>query len=125
MISDKKFENLRRLALKKSGDCASRCKHITFILSGSKVISVGINRLRTDSFAYKLYKYPFIHSEVDAIKRAPRGIDLSRCTLVNFRVARESDELLMSKPCLSCSRLLDSYGFRHVYYTINNELVKL
>jgi hypothetical protein len=125
MISEKRLERLKALAIKKAEECTNRCRHISFILYGSKIVSVGINQLKTDSFAYRLYKYPFVHSELDAIKKMPKNIDLSRCTLVNFRVSRRSNEFLLSKPCPSCTRLLDLYDLKDVYYTIDNEVVKL
>lgn len=70
-----------------------RCRHVTFILKGNKVISTGVNLLKTDTFAYRLYQYPYVHSELNAIKNAKR-YDLSKCTLINFRVSRDGKRFL-------------------------------
>lgn len=119
MMSQKRLERLTSRAIKLSEKCEGRCKHVSFLVKSNKVVSSGVNAKKTDTFAYDLYKWPFIHSEAAAIKSLPRQIDARDCDLYNFRIGKNGS-LLMSKPCRSCAILLDTHGLTNVYYTTNS-----
>jgi hypothetical protein len=69
-------------------------------------------------------KYPFLHSEVDAISRLfSKTYITGKENLVVIRVGRNG-HLLPSKPCKNCSTILTSLGFKSVYYSIEDEIIR-
>lgn len=119
-ISQKKLNRLIKTAIINAKKSEGRCRHVSLLLYGGKIVSIGTNLLKTDTFAYKLYKYAYIHSELAAIKKCPHGIPIEDCKIFNFRLSKNSDRFLMCKPCHSCTKLIDAYGIKEVYYTDNN-----
>ena len=97
--------------------------HFTFILDGSYVVSMGVNLKKTHPGVHKLgYEYPVIHSEFDAYRKLPRGIQCSRLRMVNLRLSRSSIRtrspiLRMSKPCQYCLPWVTNCGFKEIWYT--------
>lgn len=99
----------------------SNRKHFSFIVRRTKIVSFGWNMAKkTHPWAAKYGKnidYPFIHSELAAIKNFPfPPIELEKCSLINTRVC-PSGKIRISKPCEHCMNLLDVFSFKHVYYT--------
>lgn len=101
--------------------------HFSFIWKKKKLISFGRNFPRKESakalyFArrfgqQKIQKYPFIHSEIDAISKAWGKVQLgSSHVLINTRVNRDGT-LGISKPCDQCQLVLDSIGFKEILWT--------
>ena len=125
-ISQKKLDRLIKTATKLSEKCEGRCNHVTLLIRGSKIVSHGINLSKTDTFAYKIYKYPYVHSELNAIKSCPRNIDITKCWILNVRLSKNRSKLMMSRPCRSCTKLIDAFGIRDVYFTnASGEMEKL
>lgn len=92
-----------------------RARHVSFILHRNKIVSYGVNALKTDPFALEYYKYPFIHSEAKAIKDFPhQKYDITKCRLVNLRIGREDNTLLKCSPCPSCTKLITATGLKEV-----------
>ena len=111
-------------------DIDGKNRHIPFIVQRNKILSAGTNSyLKTDAFAAKQnYKYNFIHSELAAIKSycaiyGPRT--LSKCTLINIRVGRRSFEILNSRPCPACTRLIETVALKEVWYSTQNGFKRL
>jgi hypothetical protein len=92
--------------------------HFTFVLRRNKVICTGQNQYRTHTFARRhKYKFPFIHSELDAIREFPWPIkELSRCKVINLRLDMAGN-LTMAAPCDECSRFLDIFGPKEIWYS--------
>lgn len=99
--------------------------HVTFILKGSKIISIGINKPKTHTKNLKFNYYSMIgddlrdkvglHSELSAIIRGGKE-DYSKYTFLVIRM-NANNELLMSKPCPGCISALDQVGYRKIFYS--------
>ena len=60
------------------------------------------------------------HAEIAAIKKLPRGINMSKIKLIVVRKG-----MRMSKPCENCEKVIKCLGIKKVYYSCDGELVKL
>lgn len=93
-------------------------KHFSFIIQKNRIRAIGWNSLRTHPLAFKMgYKYSFVHSELSAITRfegPPK--ELKNCTMVNVRLGKEGN-ILYSRPCKHCLKLLNAFNMRNVFYT--------
>lgn len=96
----------------------NRCRHYTYILRRNKIVSFGWNKLKTSSFAARLkYKYPYIHSELDAIRNFPWPLsELSKCKVINLRIGESDRRLMMCKPCEYCEAMLLHFGAGEIWY---------
>lgn len=122
-----KLDQLLRISLSILPEMEDReKKHLTFIVRKNNILSIGLNRpFKTHPEAKRYgYRYDGIHSELDAINRAPYGTDFRRCHLINVRLS--ADSLIrnrpitrMSKPCSKCLLWINAIGFRDVLYTDN------
>lgn len=95
-----------------------RLRHFSFILRRNKILSFGWNQKKTHTLAWQNdYKYMFIHSELAAIKNFPGPPSmLADCVLVNTRIGLCGD-VLISKPCRTCQRMIEAFDFKQVIYT--------
>lgn len=127
--SSTKYMNYSYL-IKRSKDlrslCVGRNAHISWIMSGRKVLGLGFNNCwKTDALAFRFkYRFCSIHSELAAIKSFVRPASYLRfCVLVNVRFLRDGTPS-MSRPCSSCQYLLQYFGLREVYYTTNEGVLE-
>ncbi len=94
--------------------------HFSFLVRKNAIVSFGMNRpKKTSGMAYKFGElaYPFIHAECDCLSRAACNLqDLTKCTLVNIRLARRGG-LLLSRPCNNCAKIIASLGVGKVLYS--------
>ncbi len=89
-------------------------KHGAIIERGGKIISRGINALKSPD----RNEIPFsIHAEVAAIKRAGH-IDLSGATLYSARCT--ATRIAMAKPCEKCMLVIRTTGIKEIVYSIDN-----
>ena len=124
----KKFNKLIDISRALYHKPKGRFKHFTYILKGTKVISIGFNdvfkdRIRIDR---KYYSYPFkgAHSELDAIANMQDLNLVRRSTLVNVRLNHQK-ELRNSKPCQVCQTFLAPFRFRAVYFSMEDGFYRL
>ena len=100
--------------------------HFSFILRGNRIVSFGEEkRSKTHPLAAKYgYKYPTIHSELDAFRKLSKDSRCDGLVLVNARVS-PTGKLGMSRPCKYCMGWVGEI-FDEIWYT-NTEgiLVKL
>lgn len=102
-----------------------RCRHFSFILDKNKIISIGLNSLKTHP---KNLKYNYVnknnqnisdivgtHSELSAVIKLGEE-DCSDLTLVNTRINR-NDELDFSAPCSGCLDMIKQLNFKNVYFS--------
>lgn len=84
------------------------------IVRGSKVISVGTNKIKT----HPRSPHPFgsLHSEMAAILLAKQ--DLKGCELYVFREIRNGT-FALSRPCQYCWELISEAGIKEIHYTTN------
>lgn len=93
-------------------------KHFSFIIQKNRIMSIGLNSLKTHpEAAARGFKYPHQHSELSAIIRYPERIrDLSKCILVNVRLNKDGVAMI-SCPCKNCKTMIKYFGFKQVFYT--------
>lgn len=98
--------------------------HGTVIVRGGSVLSWAINQPGKCAFSesYAYHGGMTIHSELNAIKKIRRKIDLTGAVCYNLRLCKYGT-VKISKPCCSCERLLMNYGFKKVYHTTDDGVV--
>jgi len=122
--------NILKLLTKvaESNDEYPRARLAAAIVYKNKIVSIGINRNKTDPLQAKYCKNDeaiYLHAEIHAIKNALRELsvdDLAKCDLYICRVKKPSEKAKkfvwgMSKPCCGCSRAIAEFGIRNVVYT--------
>ena len=126
MNFDKIIEVSYALISKHNADL--RCRHFSFIMDRNKIISIGLNSLKTHP---KNLKYNYVnklnqnisdivgtHSELSAVIRLGKE-NCSGLTLVNTRINR-NNELDFSAPCSGCLDMIKQLNFKSVYFSGNN-----
>lgn len=96
-------------------------RHFSFLCLRNKIICSGINnKWRTNPLAKKFgHRFEVIHSEAAVIKACPVNWNqLPNLTLVNIRLNRNLD-VMLSKPCKFCSKMLSWFEVGEVYYSLN------
>ena len=96
----------------------ARCKHAAAVVNNGKIISLGYN------YAKKNNGYHSIHAERDALLKCNKQ-KLNGSSLYVIRLNCSNyykTKLLLSKPCISCEKLINSYKKKYklksVYYSI-------
>jgi deoxycytidylate deaminase len=96
-------------------------RHAAAIYIGSKLISIGVNQLKSHPLQAKFginSDAIFLHAEIDAIRNALKRVtplDLQGATLY---VARTKNGIVkMSKPCNGCQRAIMHFNIPNVYWT--------
>lgn len=104
----------------------SRAQHAAMVIYRKKVVSIGVNQMKTHPFAAKYSKNPeaiFLHAEASAILSAKRKLsesELKKATLIVCRVKHDTkgNPLFgMSKPCEGCARCIEEHGIKTVIYS--------
>lgn len=117
------FQGFLRVALESINTMTEglNAHHAAVIVKGGNILSIGINRPKMNSYV-KFYgnheNCGSIHAELDAIFRVRRKIDLSGCKLYVARLTKRG-VVGMSAPCGMCKRVIQSYGIKRVYYTVD------
>lgn len=91
-----------------------RHQHGTALVRGSRVISVGHNKVGSAPGTFTWSR----HSEFVAT----RGHDCDGATIVNVRKRRDGT-IGMAKPCRNCQKYLKSIGVKRVIYTTGDGLL--
>ena len=102
-----------------------RCRHFSFILDRNRIISIGLNSLKTHPLNLK-YNYVNksnqnlsnivgTHSELSAVIRLGEE-DCSGLTLINTRINR-NNKLDFSAPCNGCMDMIKQLNFEKIYYS--------
>lgn len=119
---------LHTLAKVAAANPAQREKLAAAIVCRNKIISVGMNSMKSHPMAAKYGKNEhavYLHSEVDCIKNALREIDIddfAKCDLYVVRVKKPkpfSKQYIfgLAKPCCGCERAIAAFGIKRVIYT--------
>lgn len=114
-----RFEKFVDLALALRDKPAAKNLHFSFIIRKNRVRAIGWNNsVKTHSLAYEHdYQYPMQHAELSAITRFDGKIEeLRKCTLINVRINKEG-QVLYSRPCKNCTRLLKAFSLNDVYFS--------
>ena len=102
--------------------------HISLIVYKNRMLSVGLNNYyKGHSIASKAnYKYNASHSEMIALAKFPfRNYDISKATLINVRLAKKDNGILMSAPCAYCYSLIKEFNIKQVIYSTPSGFVYL
>jgi deoxycytidylate deaminase len=102
-----------------------RCRHFSFILDRNRIISIGLNSLKTHPLNLK-YKYVNknnqsisnivgTHSELSAVIKLGEE-DCSDFTLINTRINR-NNMLDFSAPCSGCCDMIKQLNFKYVFFS--------
>jgi len=105
-----------------------RARLAAAIVKNNKVISIGINRKKTDPFQAKFSKNIesiFLHAEIHAIKNALRELSLDALKQTTLYVCRvkqpksntDAYEWALAKPCEGCIKAIIEFGIKRVVYT--------
>ena len=96
------------------------------------VISLGHNSRKTNPLQARFGKNPLaicLHAEIDAIRNALNHVspkDLRKATLYVYRMKHpagttEGMQEGMAKPCAGCMRAIESFEFKRVIYTTEEQ----
>lgn len=105
--------------------------HVTCVFDGSKMIAVGTNKYnkthprqfgplkceRIKSQIKQVGSYvPSVHSELSALIKLGKTA-CNNFVFVNVRISK-AGLVSIARPCVLCKYLLDSVGYKKIYYTI-------
>lgn len=101
------------------------------VVCRNKIISIGINSMKSHPMAAKYGKNEhavYLHAEVAAIKNALREIDVddfSKCDIYITRVKKEKPFTKkyvwgLAKPCAGCERAIAEFGLKRTIYSCDN-----
>lgn len=106
-----------------------RCKHFSFIFDKNRLVSIGMNSLKTHPWNLK---FNYInkqkinirdiigtHSELNAVLKIPNQ-NCYGLTMINTRINKKN-EIDYSKPCNGCMDMIKTLGFKKVYFTTKNK----
>lgn len=132
-MNNRHFKHLRDLALvAEDTQGAARARLAASIVLNNRIISVGVNSYKSHPFQKKYGKNDeaiFIHSEIAAINRALKRIELdelANSTLYISRVKKKSkhsehfDSWGLARPCSGCLRAIAAFNIKKVYYTTDD-----
>lgn len=122
---------LHTLAKVAAANPAQREKLAAAIVCRNKIISVGMNSMKSHPMAAKYGKNEhavYLHAEVAAIKNALREIavdDFTKCDIYITRVKKEkpfTNKYVwgLAKPCAGCERAIAEFGLKRVIYTCDD-----
>lgn len=101
---------------------------VSSIYIGNRLVSYGFNSRKTHPLQYKYSKNNnavCIHAEIDAIRNALRFVHVDELKGASIYIARAKSPaprkpktlMGLAKPCSGCTRAIDAFGIRNVYYT--------
>lgn len=125
---------LNSFILELDDERASKFKMAACIIHKSDIISIGIAKKKTHPLQAKFSRHPEannLHAEIDAIQKAIRLVDLSRCVLYVSRVKMFDGEMMKSpadrvngwglaRPCSGCHSAILFYKIPIVRYTLDS-----
>jgi deoxycytidylate deaminase len=103
------------LAIKLAGTVEGvRSRHGAVLVSGGRVLSLGVNKRRNMNIAGQRSPHYTYHAEQQALK----GIEkpLHKATLYVARISKANSPV-NSRPCSECYKLLVEYNIKEVVYT--------
>ena len=109
-----------KIAKKYTEESSHRWRMAAILISGSQIISVGINKKKTHPLQKGKHAYS-IHAELDCLISAPFN-KIKGSYIVVCRKLTNGD-LALAKPCNECQKLLKEYGIKKVYYSISDSKI--
>lgn len=99
-------------------------KHGAIIVYKNYIIGAGYNIKFTHPFILPYNQYKTLHAEMVALLRVKNKRLLRHSVMYIARINKHG-ELMLSKPCNTCMRIIKSFGLTDIYYTDNNTWNKL
>ena len=115
-MKQKWFETARAVAMTGVGTGPRRSfRHGAVLVKKNRVVSVGLNSMKTHPILSRFTLWPYMHAESNAIIR--HGLD--NCEGLGLYVVRidRNNDYMMSKPCRACRGLIEQAGLSDTYYT--------
>ena len=116
-----------RLASKQASESTfTRARVGAVVVRGSRVLSVGHNRIGYSRMLPNRRFRESIHAEQDAILKllkARRGDELIGATIYVSRI-NNSQKPRLSRPCAMCNSLIQAVGIRQVVFTTNEGIAE-
>lgn len=105
----------------------SRAKIVSALVYKNKILSYGINQMKTHPMAAKYSHHPearYLHAEVDCIVNALNKVDMdviAKSTMYVVRAKQENGLFVwgLAKPCNGCAKAIVDFGIKTVIYTTN------
>lgn len=94
------------------------------IVRGGSVLSIATNTLGLNTFVYHHAPHAgvrSIHAEINAVFKVRRKVDLEDSVMYVARRTYHGD-VALAKPCPMCVYVLQRYGIKRVYYTVNRDM---
>lgn len=116
--SDQRLTDLLLKQVEES-DMVRSSRHAAAIFYKNRLISLGNNLLKTHPIMLKAgrnEKALYLHAEIDALVRMPRGYDPSDCSLYVLRLTK-GGRVFNSCPCSGCMGYLLSIGLNDIYWS--------
>ena len=107
-------------------DGVNTSRHAAALVYKNDIVAIGVNQKKTHPFQKRYQKRAdctWLHSEIDAIKKALRTVkvdDLGKYTLYVARV-RKDMSWGDSKPCSGCMKAIIDFNIRSVFYTCEGD----
>jgi cytidine deaminase len=128
--TDASRKTLRYLQLaKKMASCSTygNFRHGAVLIGGGNaIIGMGVNSEKYSSIGAKYRPdhkgQSTYHAEIVSVNNIARNLTKG-ATIFVARIAKNSGEDRMSKPCSMCHAVLKAQGVKKVYYTIDNETI--
>lgn len=96
-------------------------KHAAAIYIGNKMISFGVNQLKSHPLQKKFGTNGdaiYLHAEVDAIRNALKRVNVYDLRNATLYVTKSKQGVAgMSKPCVGCQRAIMHFGIKNVFWT--------
>lgn len=130
------FDTLSKIA--SANDEYPRARMAAALVRGNKIMSIGLNRHKSDPLAAKFSKNEdaiYLHAEIHAIKQALRdyslddisGADLYVCRVKNHLVNLPNRKYIetwgLAKPCEGCLRAIAEFNIKNVVYSTDTDRV--
>lgn len=110
----------------KNLDNGLRCKHAAMLVVNGKIISMGVNKAKSDPFQKANSRLPnmsWTHAEVDTLKGV-RGC-MKRATIFVVRTD-DKGNFMESCPCLGCRGLINKMKIpRIIHSTIDGTIIEV
>jgi cytidine deaminase len=115
MIIDSLIKQMQKLASRVEKQSSYRYKVSAVIFNKRKIISFGINKIKTSPELKKYFKYGTCHAEIDAVMHSMT--DVKGYSIFVYRETRDG-KLANAKPCPQCVQFLKENGIKYAYWTM-------
>lgn len=91
-------------------------KHCAILFEGKKIINIAYNKYSRKG----LYMQHSFHAETEVLKIIPKNISkkkIKNYRLVVVRINNNTNNLMMSKPCSTCTNIISRYKIPVCYYS--------